>query len=244
MVDELVVTKEGLVTKEFAEAHGHILKEAPEHVRDPAIAFMADVPELQVTRSPDEDEKAEAEDIVTTPDRRSYSSATLPLPRARTRTLSSHDPFTHARRSSIFSINSPSSAVPVPISVGLGTASTAGSFAQFPSVEEPEGPTDRCYTPTTIPVRQRLTSQVDASDSGTIGRKDSANAYRHLRTLSTVSIYESASRPGGLEAVAPIGKLVGVVKTAGAEGLPSTPPEELVAEGKSGKSSSPGQPSK
>ena len=244
MVDELVVPQEGLVTKAFAEAHGHIPKETSEHVREPAIAFPADVPELQVTQSPDEDEKAEAEDIVTTPDGPSYSSTTLPRPRprARTRTLSSHDPFTHARRSSIFSIHSPGSAAPVPVSVGLGTASTAGSFAQFPSVEDSEDSTDRCYTPTTIPMRQRLTSQVDG-DSGTIGRKDSANAIRHLRTLSTVSIYESASRPGGLEAVAPIGKLVGVVKTAGAEGLPSSPPEELVAEDKSEKSS-PGQPSK
>lgn len=236
-MDELVVTKE------FAEAHSHIPKDASEHVREPAITLSAGVPELQVTQSPDEDEKAEAGDTVTTSDRLSYSSTTLPRPRARTRTSSSHDPFTHARRSSIFSVNSPSSAAPVPISVGLGTASTAGSYAQFPSVEDPEGPTDRCNTPTTIPMRRRLTSQTDGGDSGTIGRKDSANAYRHLRTLSTVSIYESASRPGGLEAVAPIGKLVGVVKTAGAEGLASTPPEELVAEDKSEKSSS-GQPSK
>lgn len=241
VVDELVVTQEGLVTKEFAEAHGHTPKEASEHAREPAIAFPVDVPDLQVTQSPDEDEKAEEEDIVTTPGGPSYSSATLPRPRARTRTLSSHDPFTHARRSSIFSLHSPSSAVPVPISVGPGTASTTGSYAQFPSAEEPEGSTDRCYTPTTIPVRQRLMSQ--DCDLGTIGRKDSTNVYRHLRTLSTVSIYESAARPGGLEAVAPIGKLVGVVKTAGAEGLPSTPPEELVAEDKSEKSS-PAQPSK
>jgi len=235
-----VVTQDGLVTKEFAEAHGHIPKGASEHVREPAIAFPADVPELQVTQSPDEDERAEAEDIVTTPGGPSYSSATLPRPRARTRTLSSHDPFTPARRSSIFSINSPSSAAPVPVSVGLGTTSTAGSYAQFPSDDISA---DRCYTPTTIPMRQRRTSQVDGSDLGTIGRKDSANMHRHLRTLSTVSIYESTTRPGGLEAVAPIGKLVGVVKTAGAEGLPSTPPEELVAEDKSEKSS-PRQPSK
>jgi hypothetical protein len=121
VVDELVVTQEGLVTKEFAEAHSHIPKEASEHVREPAIAFPADVPELQVTQSPDEDEKAEAEDIVTTPGGPSYSSATFPRPRARTRTLSSHDPFTHARRSSIFSLNSPGSAAPMPLSVGLGT---------------------------------------------------------------------------------------------------------------------------
>ena len=241
-MDELVVTQEGLVTKEFAEAHGHTPKEASEHVREPAIAFPADVPDLQATQSPDEDEKAEEADIITTPGRPPYSSATFPRPHARTRTLSSHDPFTHARRSSIFSLNSPSTATTVPVSVGPGTASTTGSYAQFPSIEESEGSADRCYTPTTIPVRQRLTSQVDGCDSGTIGRKDSANVYRHLRTLSTVSIYESAARPGGLEAVALIGKLVGVVKTPGAEGLPSTPPEELAAEDKSEKSS-PAQPS-
>jgi len=241
VVDDLVVTQEGLVTKEFAKAHGHAPK-ASEHAREPAVAFPADVPDLQVTQSPDEDEKAEEEDIVSTPGGPSYSSATLPRPRARTRTLSSHDPFTHARRSSIFSLNEPSSAAPVPVS-GSGTASSTGSYAQFPSVEDPEGSTDRCHTPTTRPVRQRLTSQVDGCDLGTIGRKDSANIYRHLRTLSTVSIYESAARPGGLEAVAPIGKLVGVVKTAGAEGPASTPPEELVAEDKSEKSS-PRQPSK
>jgi hypothetical protein len=229
-----VISPEDLVTKGSAEAHPN---KASEHVREPSIACPADVPELQVTQSPDEDEKAEAEDTVTTPGGLSYTSATLPRPSARTRTLSSHDPFTHARRSSIFSLNSPSSVAPVPVSVGLGTASAASSYAQFPSVEEPEDSTDRCYTPTSIPVRQRRTSHVDACDSGTIGRRDSANMHRHLRTLSTVSIYESASRPGGLEAVAPIGKLVGVVKTAGAEGLPSTPPEELVAEDKSEKSS-------
>lgn len=238
-----MVTQEGLVTKEFAEAHGHTPKEVSEDVREPAIAFPTDVPDLQVTHSPDEDEKAEEEDIVATPGGPSYSSATLPRPRARTRTLSSHDPFTHARRSSIFSISTPGSAMPVPVSVGPGTASTTGSYAQFPLVDEPEGSIDHCGTPTTIPVRQRLTSQVDGCDLGTIGRKDSANIYRHLRTLSTVSIYESAARPGGLEAVAPIGKLVGVVKSAGAEGLASTPPEELAAEDKS-EESSPAQPSK
>lgn len=243
MVDELVVTQEGLVTKEFAEAHGHIPKEASEHVREPAITFPVDLPDLQVIQSPDADEKAEEGDIVSTPGRPSYSSATLPRPRTRTRTLSSHDPFTHARRSSIFSLNSPGTTAPVPVSVGPGTASTTGSYAQFPLTEEPEGSTDHCHTPGTIPVRQRLTSQADGYDSGTIGRKDSANMYRHLRTLSTVSIYESAARPGGLEAVAVIGKLVGVAKTPGAEGLPSTPPEELAAEDKSEKSS-PAQPSK
>ena len=131
----------------------------------------------------------------------------------------------------------------MPVSIGPGTASTTDSYAQFPLTDEPEGSIDYGYTPTTIPVRQRLTSQADGCDLGTIGRKDSANTYRHLRTLSTVSIYESAARPGGLEAVAVIGKLVGVAKTPGAEGLPSTPPEELAAEDKSEKSS-PAQPSK
>lgn len=230
-----MVTPEGLVTKEFAETHGHIPKEATEHVREPAIVF-SDVPELQVTQSPDEDDKAEARDFVNTPGGPSYSSATVHPSFARTRTLSSHDPFTHARRSSIFSLNSPGSAAPVPVSGGLGTASTTRSYAEFPTVEDPEGSTDCCNTPTTIPVRQRLTSQGDGGDFGTIGRKDTANVYRHLRTLSTVSIYESAARPGGLEAVAPIGKLVGVAKTAGAEGPASTPPEELAAEEKSEKS--------
>jgi len=239
VVDELVVTEEGLVTREHVEVHGHVPNGASEHVKLPSIDFPADIPELQVIQSPDEDEKTEAVDIVTTP---SGPSRTLPRPSTRTRTLSSHDPFTHARRSSIFSLNSPGSAAPVPVSVGLGTTSTSSSYAQFPSVDEPEGSTDGCYTPTHVSARQRMASHVDGSDVGTIGRKDSANMYRHLRTLSTVSIYESAARPGGLEAVAPIGKLVGAVKTAGAEGPPSTPPDELVAEDQSEKSS-PGHPS-
>jgi mitogen-activated protein kinase 7 len=66
----------------------------------------------------------------------------------------------------------------------------------------------------TIPVRSRLSSMIDGSQ------------YRHLRTLSTVSIHESAARPGGLAAIAPIGKFVGA-KTGGADAPPSTPPTEL-----------------
>jgi len=51
--------------------------------------------------------------------------------------------------------------------------------------------------------------------------------YRHLRTLSTVSIQENGARPGGLAAIAPIGKYVGAAKTAGADAPPSSPPTDL-----------------
>ncbi|KAG8835562.1 hypothetical protein FRC17_002482 [Serendipita sp. 399] len=91
------------------------------------------------------------------------------------------------------------------------TPSRASSFTQFPVLDEGESATPSVA----VPVRSRLPSMIDGSQ------------YRHLRTLSTVSIHENAARPGGLAAIAPIGKYVGAEKTTGVDGPPSTPPVEL-----------------
>lgn len=131
-----------------------------------------------------------------------YSSATIPRPR---RISHQADPYaTFSRRSSaIFASHSPIA----PMS-GITSGS---SFAQFPVLE---GADD--LTPSVpVHVRSRVPSM---ADGGT---------YRHLRTLSTVSIHETGARPGGLAAIAPIGKYVGAAKTAGADAPPSTPPHQL-----------------
>ncbi|KAG8772450.1 Mitogen-activated protein kinase [Serendipita sp. 397] len=118
------------------------------------------------------------------------------------------DPFaTFSRRSSaifggMHSPAPPNSAI---------TPSRGSSFTYFPVLDEGDSATPSA----TIPVRSRIPSMIDGSQ------------YRHLRTLSTVSIYENATRPGGLAAVAPIGKFVGAERTTGADGPPSTPPVEL-----------------
>ncbi|KAG8818494.1 hypothetical protein FRC19_010604 [Serendipita sp. 401] len=118
------------------------------------------------------------------------------------------DPFaTFSRRSSAIFGGMHS---PVPPNSAI-TPSRGSSFTYFPVLDEGDSATPSA----TIPVRSRIPSMIDGSQ------------YRHLRTLSTVSIYENATRPGGLAAVAPIGKFVGAERTTGADGPPSTPPVEL-----------------
>lgn len=126
-------------------------------------------------------------------------AATMPRPRK----ISQHpDPFaTFSRRSSaIFGVGH---------SPHPSTANNNISSTHFPTLDDGDE-----LTPSTVQVRSRLPSTIDG------------NQYRHLRTLSTVSIHESAARPGGLAAIAPIGKFVGA-KAGGADAPPSTPPTEL-----------------
>lgn len=134
-----------------------------------------------------------------------------PVPPAvpRPRKVSQHpDPFaTFNRRSSaIFG----ASHSPAASAIGINL-SNASSLAHFPVLDDNDEATPSAVA---IPVRSRLPSMIDGSQ------------YRHLRTLSTVSIHESGARPGGLAAIAPIGKYVGV-KTAGDDAPPSSPPTEL-----------------
>lgn len=113
---------------------------------------------------------------------------------------------TFSRRSSaIFASQSPVSGNHAPI------PSNSSYFAQFPTLEANDDTTPSIA----VPVRSRVPSMVDGSQ------------FRHLRTLSTVSIHESGSRPGGLAAIAPIGKFVGAAPSAGADAPPSTPPTKI-----------------
>lgn len=138
---------------------------------------------------------------------------------SRPRKLSQHaDPYgTFSRRSSaIFGANVGVGGLaqsPTPSGVGIFPGSNASSLAQFPVLDENEDTTPSVA----VPVRSRLPSIVDGGQ------------FRHLRTLSTVSIHEKAERPGGLAVFGAIGKLVGAQKTEGADGPPSTLPEELRA---------------
>ncbi|KIM34236.1 hypothetical protein M408DRAFT_325692 [Serendipita vermifera MAFF 305830] len=134
-----------------------------------------------------------------------------PLPPAvpRPRKVSQHpDPYaTFNRRSSAIFAASHSPAVST---VG-GTPSNTSSLAYFPVIDDGDDITPSAFV---IPVRSRLPSMIDGSQ------------YRHLRTLSTVSIHETGARPGGLAAIAPIGKYVGA-KTGSADAPPSSPPTQL-----------------
>ncbi|PVG04896.1 putative mitogen-activated protein kinase MpkA [Serendipita vermifera] len=135
-------------------------------------------------------------------------SVSVPIPRPRK--ISQHpDPYaTFSRRSSAI-FGNPSHS-PAASTVNL-TPSRQPSFAHFPVLDDGDEPTPSVA----VPVRSRLPSMVDGGQ------------YRHLRTLSTVSIQENAGRPGGLAAIALIGKYVGAAKTAGADAPPSSPPAEL-----------------
>ena len=134
-----------------------------------------------------------------------------PVPPAvpRPRKVSQHpDPFaTFSRRSSAIFAASHS---PAASTVGVA-ASNISSLAHFPVIDDNDEATPSAVA---IPVRSRLPSMIDGSQ------------FRHLRTLSTVSIHETGARPGGLAAIAPIGKYVGA-KTGGADAPPSSPPTEL-----------------
>jgi mitogen-activated protein kinase 7 len=135
----------------------------------------------------------------------------VPAAVPRPRKISQHpDPYaTFNRRSSaIFG----ASYSPAASSVGLTPSNASSSFAQFPVLDENDDSTPSAVA---IPVRSRLPSMIDGGQ------------YRHLRTLSTVSIHENGARPGGLAAIAPIGKYVGATKTAGADAPPSSPPTDL-----------------
>jgi hypothetical protein len=134
--------------------------------------------------------------------------SSVPIPRPR-KVSQQPDPYaTFSRRSSAI-FGGPSHS-PAASTVNL-TPSRVPSFAHFPVLDDGDEPTPSVA----VPVRSRLPSMVDGGH------------YRHLRTLSTVSIQENAGRPGGLAAIAPIGKYVGAAKTAGADAPPSSPPTEL-----------------
>ncbi|KAI6016060.1 kinase-like protein [Pisolithus microcarpus] len=122
---------------------------------------------------------------------------------------------TYARRSSIMqpprqpsNYNSPSaSASQHPWPSGTDGLPTNSSVVPFPG---------QTYV---VPVRSRAPSA--ATDVG---------ARQLLRTLSTVSIHESSEGlPGGLAAVAPIGKYI-VARTSGADAPPSEIPRDFGVE--------------
>ncbi|CAG7847045.1 Mitogen-activated protein kinase spm1 Short=MAP kinase spm1; AltName: Full=MAP kinase pmk1 [Serendipita indica DSM 11827] len=137
---------------------------------------------------------------------RESTGVAIPRPRK----VSQHpDPFaTFSRRSSAI-FGGPQYS-PVVSSAG-GNASQTSMLAYFPVLDETDDPTPSVA----VPVRSRMPSMADGSH------------FRHLRTLSTVSIHENGARPGGLSAVAPIGRFIGAQKTGGADAPPSSPPSEL-----------------
>ena len=137
---------------------------------------------------------------------REAGGVAIPRPR---KTSQHPDPFaTFSRRSSAI-FGGPQYS-PVVSSAG-GNASQASMLTYFPVLDETDDPTPSVA----VPVRSRMPSMADGSH------------FRHLRTLSTVSIHESAQRPGGLSAVAPIGRFIGAQRTSGADAPPSSPPSEL-----------------
>lgn len=143
-------------------------------------------------------------------------AAPIPRPRSITSASAADPVVTYARRSSILQPSRQGSTFNSP----QPTHQKLPSFTESPMQAEPQLPPGSIAFPTqgyVVPARSRTGSTV----GGEVTRK-------LLRTLSTVSIHESAEGlAGGLGQIAPIGKFIVERQTTGADAPPSEMPRDF-----------------
>lgn len=142
-------------------------------------------------------------------------------PAVRRRTVTSDPVVTYARRSSILQPSRQGSTYNSPGPMHQRPPSfSEGAVVEEPGSLLPQGSIAFPSQGYVVPARSRTGSTV----GGEYTRK-------LLRTLSTVSIHESAKGlPGGLGEIAPIGKFIVEGQTTGADAPPSEMPREFVTE--------------
>ncbi|KAI0792136.1 kinase-like domain-containing protein [Abortiporus biennis] len=193
--------------------------QSPSHIRSPAISerHLADrSPVPPPRRGSREQERTTS--TVTSP---SHEPSLLPTTsRPPSQTPQQTDPVVaYARRSSMFLPSRTNSTysvhrVPVPQQEPTETSPPGASTIAFPSAAPPPE-----YV---FPARTRTASTIGYSS----GRR------RLLRTLSTVSVYETGQgHAGGLADIAPIGKYIVERDRTGEDNLKSEMPRELGEEG-------------
>lgn len=206
-----------------AGSHASVHDYVQGHTAEPDVIVESPEAERPPSAVPTEIDEPSTDTEKKTPQREGslIPAQTMPFPRPRSITsVSATDPVvTYARRSSILQ----------PSRQGSTFNSPQPAHPKLPPFTESPTQTELAHLPPgsiAFPTQQGYVLPARSRTGSTVGGE--AVTRRLLRTLSTVSIHESAEGlAGGLAQIAPIGKFIVERQTTGADAPPSEMPKDF-----------------